>query len=54
MHLEFAIDLLKRGDTVGALNEVNLGLRAGKGRLAYGNDLVATKFRIEQLLGAGH
>lgn len=48
MHLEFALELLKRGDMTGALNEVNLGLKAGKGRLAYNNDLVAAKFTIER------
>jgi Flp pilus assembly protein TadD len=48
MHLEFATDFLKRGDRAGALNEVNLGLKAGKGRLAYGNDLIAIKLDIER------
>jgi Flp pilus assembly protein TadD len=48
MHLEFARDLLKGGDMAGALNEVSLGLKAGKGRLAYANDLIAIKFGIEK------
>lgn len=53
MHLEFATDLLRRGDMAGALNEAILGLKVGKGRLAYANDLVAVKFAIEKNLAAG-
>ena len=48
MHLEFARDLVKRGHILLALNEANLGLKAGRGRLANTNDLVATKFLIER------
>jgi len=48
MHLEFARDLLKRGDIAGAMHEVTLGLKAGKGRQAYANDLIAVKFGIEK------
>jgi Flp pilus assembly protein TadD len=48
MHLEFAVDLIKQGDIVAGLKEVNLGLKAGNGRRAYTNDLVAAKFLIEK------
>jgi Flp pilus assembly protein TadD len=48
MHLEFANDLFRSGDMLGALKEINSGLRSGKGRLAYANDLLLTKLNIEQ------
>lgn len=48
LHLEMASALLMAGDISGALNEVLLGLKAGRGRPAYLNDLLAMKFKIEK------
>ncbi len=50
MHLEFAQEAFRTGDTVTALNEVNSGLATRKGRPDYEADLVALQ---RKLLGRG-
>jgi tetratricopeptide (TPR) repeat protein len=46
MHLEFAGDALRKGDTTTALREVDLGLGAGEGNSYYRNDLVLLKAEL--------
>ena len=46
MHLELASEAIRKGDTVTALHEVDLGLSMGKGSPYYRNDLVLLKQKL--------
>ncbi len=46
MHLEFARESVRKGDTITAIHEVELGLSVGKGSPNYRNDLVLLKQKL--------